>query len=67
MVGKNDEPFEGRATQMVPRADLAEVVVQALLLDEAVNKSFDLVSKEEGQGAVTTDFAQLLAHTTPGL
>jgi hypothetical protein len=63
---QNDEEVPG-ATRVVPRADLAEVVVQCLALQEALNKSFDLVSMEEGQELPTTDFKALLAKTTEGL
>lgn len=45
----------------VPREDVAEVMVQALLDDSYRGRSFDLVSKPEGEGEVTTDFAALLA------
>jgi uncharacterized protein YbjT (DUF2867 family) len=45
----------------VPREDVAEVMVQALLNAEYRGRSFDLVSKQEGDGTVTTDFGALLA------
>lgn len=72
LVGKDDallaNPPEGIPTS-IPRADVAEVVVQALLAPAARNKAFDVISKPEGTpGAViTTDFAALFAQTTPGL
>ena len=44
-----------------------QVVVQALLNANAVNKGFDLVSKDEGDGSPTTDFAALFEQTQPGL
>ena len=43
------------------------MVVQSLLLEDAVNKGFDLASKEEGQGSVTQDFAALFQQTRSGL
>lgn len=55
LVGKNDA-FLDTPTRTVPRADVAEVVVQALVQDEALNKSFDLVSRPEGEGQVTKAF-----------
>ena len=58
LVGRNDEFLES-ATRAVPRADLAEVVVQALLCPEAIDKEFDLVSKAPGHGKPTTDFTGL--------
>ena len=49
---------------------LPQVVVQALLNPEALNKSFDLVSLEEGAGSPTltdADFDILFDQTTAGL
>jgi len=71
LVGKNDAflaetPRGIPAT--VPRADVAEVVVQALQEPKAQNKAFDLISKpEEMSTSVTTDFSMLFAQTTAGL
>jgi uncharacterized protein YbjT (DUF2867 family) len=45
----------------VPREDVAEVIVQALLNNDYRGRAFDLLSKKEGEGAVTTDFADLLS------
>lgn len=72
LVGKDDKllanPLQGIPTS-IPRADVAEVVVQALLEPNARNKAFDVISKpEETPGAIITqDFASLFAQTTPGL
>ena len=44
----------------MPRDDVAEVLVQALQHEEYRGRSFDLVSKPEGEGEVTTDFVALL-------
>ncbi len=72
LVGKDDtmltHPPEGIPTS-IPRADVAELVVQALLAPAARNKAFDVISKPEGTpGAViTTDFQALFEQTTPGL
>ena len=69
LVGDNDEllsnPPEGVKTS-VPRADVAETVVQALREPAAINKAFDLISysEEQSQGEVTKDFATLLNSTT---
>ncbi len=46
---------------------LLQVVVQSLLLEDAVNKGFDLASKEEGQGSVTKDFNALFQQMRSGL
>lgn len=72
LVGKTDKllnnPPEG-VKPAIPRADVAEVVVQALRLPEARNKAFDLISKPEDapSAVITEDFAPLFAQTTPGL
>lgn len=72
LVGKDDvllkNPPNGIPTS-IPRADVAEVVVQSILEPGARNKAFDLISKpEDGSSAtVTVDFAALFAQTTSGL
>jgi uncharacterized protein YbjT (DUF2867 family) len=72
LVGKSDQflahPPNGIPTS-VPRADVAEVVVQALQEPNARNKAFDLISKpeEDPSARITTDFAALFAQTTAGL
>lgn len=65
-VGKNDE-FLKLKVRSIPRDDVAEVVVQSLLIEDALNKGFDLASKEEGQGEVTRDFTALFQQTRSGL
>jgi uncharacterized protein YbjT (DUF2867 family) len=47
-----------KITGQVARQDVAEVCVQALLHDEAVNKTFELIAEE---GPPTTDFKALFA------
>jgi uncharacterized protein YbjT (DUF2867 family) len=70
LVGQNDrflrQSPDGVPTT-VPRADVAEVVVQALRHRTARNKAFDLIARPEGQGEVTQDFAALFAQTKGGL
>jgi uncharacterized protein YbjT (DUF2867 family) len=72
IVGKDDallaHPPDGIPTS-IPRADVAEVAVQALLEPAAHNKAFDVISKPEGTpgAVVTTDFQALFEQTTPGL
>jgi uncharacterized protein YbjT (DUF2867 family) len=53
----------------IPRADVANVVLQALQEPGARNKAFDLISKpaEDPSSLVTHDFAALFAQTLPGL
>jgi uncharacterized protein YbjT (DUF2867 family) len=59
VIGVDDDNVEGERS--IPRADVAEVLVQALLDPAYQRRSFDIRSKAEGDGAVTTDFAALLA------
>jgi uncharacterized protein YbjT (DUF2867 family) len=72
VVGKDDalliNPPNGVATS-IPRADVAEVVVQALVEPAARNKAFDIISKPEdaSDAVVTSDFKSLFEQTTPGL
>jgi len=72
LVGKDDQllqnPPDGIPTS-IPRADVAEIVVQALMEPVARNKAFDVISKpEDAPGAtVTEDFEALFQRTTPGL
>ena len=40
----------------IPREDVAEVCVQATLNKNALKKSFDIISKEPGDGLVTEDW-----------
>jgi len=69
LVGDNDQflnnPPDGIATS-IPRADVAETVIQALQERSAINKAFDLISYPEAdsQGEVTQDFATLFSQTT---
>jgi len=65
-VGKDDEFLELKS-RSIPRDDVAEVVVQSLLSEDALNKGFDLASNDEGEGPVTEDFAALFKTTKSGL
>ena len=72
LVGKDDQFLTDNPMGIptsIPRADVAEVVVQALLEANARNKAFDLISKpiDDASAVVTRDFAALFAQTTPGL
>ena len=58
VIGVDDERDEGERS--IPREDVAEVLVQALRIPAYRGRSFDLRSMNEGEGAVTTDFAALL-------
>ncbi|ACK72004.1 nucleoside-diphosphate-sugar epimerase, putative [Gloeothece citriformis PCC 7424] len=72
LVGKNDSlsnnPPNG-IPPLIPRADVAELVVQALREPNARNKAFDTISKPEDDSTavITTDFKALFEQTTPGL
>ncbi|MBT9315958.1 SDR family oxidoreductase [Leptothoe spongobia] len=73
LVVSKDDVLLGNApegvTTSIPRADVAEVAVQALLESAARNKAFDVVSKPEAtnQAPVTNDFKALFTKTQPGL
>mmetsp|Transcript_2894 Transcript_2894/g.5620 ORF Transcript_2894/g.5620 Transcript_2894/m.5620 type:complete len:343 (-) Transcript_2894:40-1068(-) len=58
VIGVDDDRTEGERS--IPRDDVAEVLVQALLDPAYRGRSFDIRSKAEGEGTVTTDFAALL-------
>ena len=58
-IGVDDNRDEGERS--IPREDVAEVLVQAVLLPSYRGRSFDIRSKNEGEGEVTTDFEALLA------
>jgi len=59
-----DDVTEGTGSdnRSIPREDVAEVLVQSLLLPSYKNRSFDVRSKPEGEGDVTADFDALLAR-----
>lgn len=72
LVGKDDllsiNPPDG-IPNMIPREDVAIVVINALKESNARNKAFDVISKPENapNAMVTEDFASLFAQTTGGL
>jgi len=57
-IGVDDNRDKGERS--IPREDVAEVLVQALLIPAYKGRSFDIRSMNEGEGEVTTDFAALL-------
>ncbi|XP_027072529.1 uncharacterized protein At5g02240 [Coffea eugenioides] len=63
LIGKDDELLQ-LETRTIPRADVAEVSIQALQFEEAKNKAFDLASKPEGTAAPTKDFKALFSQVT---
>ncbi|AFZ43751.1 NAD-dependent epimerase/dehydratase [Halothece sp. PCC 7418] len=66
LVGKHDTLLN-RESPTIPREDVAELIVQALMIPEARNKAFDVVSEAASPEEVTTDFTALFTQTTPGL
>lgn len=63
ITGKDDELLQ-TDTKTIPRADVAEVCIQALNYEEAKFKAFDLASKPEGVGTPTKDFKLLFSQVT---
>jgi len=59
LVSVDDKLLESE-TRVIPREDLAEVIVQSLTTKEAVNTSWDLTSKGEGEGEIFTTLSKLL-------
>ena len=51
-----DDNVSGTENRNVPREDVAEVLLQALLVPALKNRAFDLVSKPEGDGEAPTDW-----------
>ncbi|CAA6655000.1 unnamed protein product [Spirodela intermedia] len=63
LVSRDDELLKTE-TRTIARADVAEVCVQALQIEEAKFKALDLASKPEGAGAPTSDFKSLFSQVT---
>ena len=55
VYGVNDDLLKEKV-KSIPREDVAEVCIQALLNKNASKKSFDIISKEPGDGLVTEDW-----------
>lgn len=60
LISKDDALLQTQ-TRTVARADVAEMVIQALLIEEAKYKALDLASKPEGDGSPSKDFRALFA------
>lgn len=65
LVGMDDELLK-RDRRSVPRADVAAVVVRCLDAKETSNLSFDLASRDEGEGAGPTKDVVGLVGTLKG-
>lgn len=63
LIGKDDELLQTQ-TRTIARADVAETAIQALLIEDAKFKAFDLASKPEGEGNPTSDFKAIFAGVT---
>eukprot|EP00884_Botryococcus_braunii_P014981 jgi/Botrbrau1/23484/Bobra.106_1s0036.2 len=61
VLGVDDELLK-LAVRRIPRADVAELCVQAIVLPEADNRAVDCVAKDPGDGTPTTDFADLFRN-----
>ena len=72
IVGKNDtlstDPPDG-IPPSIPRADVAELTVQALREPTAKNKAFDVISRPENdpKSTITNNFTALFSQTSGGL
>lgn len=66
IVSGVDDELLKRTTRSIPRADVAEVCVQALLYPDACNLAFDIISEPEGEGEVTSDFAAFFRALAAG-
>ncbi len=65
VMDKEDRLLKSRESCTIPRGDLAELVVQALIHPQAKNKVFDVIClpPDDATEVVNTDFAALFAQT----
>ena len=61
VVGVDDKFDPSTTSRMIPRADVADVLIASLEYDSYKNRSFDVRSRELSEGTITTDFDKLLA------
>ena len=57
-----DDMLLKEPVRSIPREDVAEVCVQALNHKGAVNRSFDIISRQPGEGVVTQDWKSFFAQ-----
>jgi len=57
-----DDQLLTLSSRSIPRADVAEVCVQALLLEGSKKRAFDVISKQPGEGSVTKDWKAFFAQ-----
>mmetsp|Transcript_44419 Transcript_44419/g.74087 ORF Transcript_44419/g.74087 Transcript_44419/m.74087 type:complete len:369 (+) Transcript_44419:115-1221(+) len=55
-----DDNILAGSVRSIPRADVAELVLQCITMPQAANRSFDLASQDEGTGTPTKDFIALI-------
>jgi uncharacterized protein YbjT (DUF2867 family) len=67
IVGHNDDLFKVYDQTSIPRGDVAEIAVQAVLCENARNKALDIISKQPNEGEPTTDFEAMFAQAGPDL
>lgn len=58
-----DDNLLKEKTRSIPREDVAEVCVQALTQPGALRRSFDIISREPGSGAPTSDWRAFFAQS----
>lgn len=56
-----DDKLMAESSRTIPRADVAELCIQALSQADAQNRSVDCITRPPGQGTPTTDFAALFS------
>lgn len=66
IVAGVDDTLLARTSRSIPRADVAECCVQALLCPEARNLAIDIISDPEGEGEPTRDFAAFFGKLASG-
>lgn len=69
VVGRNDELFSifDRGDCLIPRGDVARVVLAALGAPNARNKAMDLAARKKGDGTVTDDPSHLFDLVGPNI
>lgn len=66
IVAAVDDTLLKRTVRSIPRADVAEVLVQALTCEQARNCAFDIISDPVGEGEPTTDFKAFYGEIARG-
>eukprot|EP00595_Chromulina_sp_UTEXLB2642_P000796 CAMPEP_0196766720 /NCGR_PEP_ID=MMETSP1095-20130614/29232_1 /TAXON_ID=96789 ORGANISM="Chromulina nebulosa, Strain UTEXLB2642" /NCGR_SAMPLE_ID=MMETSP1095 /ASSEMBLY_ACC=CAM_ASM_000446 /LENGTH=128 /DNA_ID=CAMNT_0042130355 /DNA_START=491 /DNA_END=877 /DNA_ORIENTATION=+ len=61
LYGVDDTLLSG-TDKSIPRADVAEIAVQAVLNPSSKNKSFDVATRPPGVGVTTSDWAKFFSN-----